>query len=121
MLISSHLLSEVQQICTRVAIISQGKLVTETTIEDLTRSKGEFRVQLNYAQDALAVIKNQVWGTQAYVANDGVLITGAPRNNGHDLNVFLVQAGFATETLAPVTQDLEQIFLELTNNTTGGN
>ncbi len=38
--ISSHLLSEVQQICTRVAIINLGKLVTEATIEELTSGRG---------------------------------------------------------------------------------
>ena len=118
-LISSHLLSEVQHICTRVAIIHQGKLIKETTMEDLTRSTGEFRVQLSHAQHALSLIRQQAWGTQAYIGADGALITRAPRNDSYELNVFLVRAGFAPETLAPAGQDLEQIFLQLTTATTG--
>src|SRR5437667_11952232 len=51
--ISSHILSEVQQICTRVAIISQGKLVTETTIENLLRGEGKFSVQVEHTHEAL--------------------------------------------------------------------
>src|SRR5574340_538459 len=42
--ISSHLLTEVQQICTRVAIINLGKLVTVATIEELTTGHGEYTV-----------------------------------------------------------------------------
>ncbi len=47
--ISSHLLTEVQQICTRVAIINLGKLVTETTVEELLTGRGEFTVTVERA------------------------------------------------------------------------
>ena len=46
-LISSHLLTEVQQICSRVAIINFGKLITETTIEDLTGDMANLKFGLN--------------------------------------------------------------------------
>lgn len=118
-LISSHLLSEVQQICTRVAIINLGKLVTETSVEALTRGQGEYSVQLEQAQEALAVVRAQPWGQNAHIASDGALITPAPGGRGKDLNLFLVNAGFAPDTLTPATQDLEQIFLQLTNGSSG--
>jgi ABC-2 type transport system ATP-binding protein len=118
-LISSHLLSEVQQICTRVAIINLGKLVTETSVEALTRGQGEISVQLERAQEALAVVKAQPWGHNARITSDGALITSAPGGRGKDLNLFLVNAGFAPDTLIPATQDLEQIFLQLTNGGSG--
>src|SRR5947209_5176616 len=51
--ISSHLLSEVQQICTRVAIINLGKLVTVSTVEELTNGQQEFSVTLERPQEAL--------------------------------------------------------------------
>src|SRR5258708_29780368 len=57
--ISSHLLPEVQQICTRVAIINLGKLVTEATIEELTSRHGEIAVTLDRAEQALALIHAQ--------------------------------------------------------------
>jgi hypothetical protein len=49
----------------------------------------------------------------------GMLITAAPDGHGRDLNLFLVHAGFAPETIAPQAQDLEQIFLRLTNSNSG--
>ncbi len=118
--ISSHLLPEVQQICTRVAIINLGKLVTESTVEELTSTHGEFSVTLERAQEALALVQAQNWGREARLNERGDLITRAPGNRGRELNLFLVQAGFAPDTIAQATQDLEEVFLRLTNGGTGG-
>jgi ABC-2 type transport system ATP-binding protein len=117
--ISSHLLTEVQQICTRVSIINLGKLVKVSTIEDLISGHGEFVVTLERAQEALALVKAQPWGKDARLDTRGALVTTAPGKRGRDLNLFLVDAGFAPETIAQSTQDLEQVFLELTNSGTG--
>jgi ABC-type multidrug transport system ATPase subunit len=117
--ISSHLLPEVQQICTRVAIINLGKLVTEATIEELTSRHGEFAVTLDRAEQALALIQAQAWGRDAHLDADGTLITPAPGERGRELNLFLVKAGFAPDTLTQATQDLEQVFLHLTNGGSG--
>src|SRR5437764_5010279 len=78
--ISSHLLTEVQQICTRVAIINLGKLVTESTIEELTNGRGEFSVTLERAQEALALVQAQTWGKSAHLDGNGALITPAPNH-----------------------------------------
>lgn len=117
--ISSHLLTEVQQICTRVAIINLGKLVTESTVEELTRGHGEFTVKVERAQEALHLVQAQPWGSGARLASDGTFITTAPQGRGRDLNLFLVKAGFAPDTIANTTEDLEQVFLRLTNSGSG--
>jgi ABC-type multidrug transport system ATPase subunit len=118
--ISSHLLTEVQQICTRAAIISLGKLVTESTIEELTSGQGEFTVKVERPQDALALVQAQPWGSAAHLDASGLLHTQAPQKRGRDLNLFLVNAGFVPETLTQSTEDLEQVFLRLTDTGTGG-
>ena len=118
-LISSHLLTEVQQICSRVAIINFGKLITETTIEDLTRGHGEFEVRVERAQEAVRLIQQQPWGRSAHLNEEGVITTATPQGRGRDLNLFLGQAGFVVDTLAPATRDLEQVFLQLTNSHAG--
>ena len=117
--ISSHLLAEVQQICTRVAIIDQGKLVTESSVADLTRGQGEFRVTVEQPQQALALVKAQTWGAKARMDGEQALITAAPENSGRALNLFLSQSGFVPEMLERPTQDLEQVFLNLTNSGSG--
>ena len=118
--ISSHLLTEVQQICTRVAIVNLGKLVTVSTIEDLTAGHGEFMVTLEQTTEALALIQKQPWGKNAHINEHGAIITSAPEGRGRNLNLFLVNGGFAPDSLAQSTQDLEQVFLRLTNSGSGG-
>ncbi len=119
--ISSHLLTEVQQICTRVAIIHLGKLITESTVADLTRGQGDFRVTLDQTQagQALALVKAQTWGAGARMDGEDALITRAPESSGRALNLFLSQAGFVPETLERSAQDLEEVFLTLTHSGSG--
>lgn len=117
--VSSHLLAEVQQICTRVAIISQGRLITVSSVADLTRSQDEFRVNVEKADEALALVRTQAWGQRAHLDSAGILLTHAPENSGRLLNLFLVGAGFVPEALERSSQDLEQVFLHLTNSGSG--
>jgi ABC-type multidrug transport system ATPase subunit len=117
--ISSHLLTEVQQICTRVAIISQGQLVTVSSVAELTQGHGEFRITVERPEEALALLRAQPWGAGARSVGPDTLLTSAPDNSGRTLNIFLVQAGFAPETLERASQDLEEVFLSLTNTGSG--
>jgi len=115
-LLSSHLLAEVQQICTRVAVINAGKLVAEKTVEELTRGQGEFAVRLERAQEALMLLKQQSWSDNVRLEDMDLLITSAPGGHGRDLSAFLTQAGFPPESLAPHIQNLEQVFFSLINS-----
>ncbi len=119
--ISSHVLTEVRQICTRVAILNLGKLITETTVDELVAGHGQFVVQLEpaYIQEALALVRRQPWGGAARINDNGALVTPAPGGHGRDLNLFLVNAGFAPESLTPEVHDLEQVFLNLTSSSNG--
>jgi ABC-type multidrug transport system ATPase subunit len=118
-LISSHMLNEVQQICTRVAIINRGKLITVASVDDLLGGKDVFTVNVERAAEALAVVQTQPWGRNASLNARGELVTLAPNGRGQDLNAFLVQAGFMAAGLTQANQDLEQVFLHLTNATAG--
>jgi ABC-type multidrug transport system ATPase subunit len=121
--ISSHVLSEVRQICTRVAIMNLGKLITESTVEELISGRGEFAVHVEPGQEqaAVALLLRQPWGQSArFDPETSSVITTAPGGRGRDLNLFLVQNSFAPETLAPQTIDLEHVFLQLTGNGEGG-
>jgi ABC-2 type transport system ATP-binding protein len=111
--ISSHVLSEVRQICTRVAIINHGRLVKESTVEALTAGTGEFAVTVERPEAAVTLLRAQPWGAHARIEGEQV-ISGAPDGQGRALNVFLVQAGHAPERLTPYEHDLEQVFLQLT-------
>jgi ABC-2 type transport system ATP-binding protein len=115
--VSSHALGEVRQMCTRVAIINQGRLITESSVAALTRGQGEFAVTLDRPTEALALLRAQPWGAQARLNGTRHLITGAPDGESGALNLWLVDAGFTPRSIAPNEETLEDVFLRLTGAT----
>jgi ABC-2 type transport system ATP-binding protein len=117
--ISSHVLTEVQQICTRVAIINLGRLVTESTVEGLTRGHGEFIIRVENPQAALGALHRQPWGVGARLGDDGIIHTSAPQGQGRYLTRALVEAGLYPDEVTYQEESLEEVFLRLTGSTNG--
>ncbi|MGA8922322.1 MAG: ABC transporter ATP-binding protein [Candidatus Dormiibacterota bacterium] len=111
--ISSHVLTEVQQICTRVAIINHGQLVRVAPVQELLKSSGEFVVKVDAPEDLVGLLRRQPWAPQAR-SEDGVVVTTAPEGRGRNLIKFLVENGQAPDSVSERQQDLEDIFLSLT-------
>jgi ABC-2 type transport system ATP-binding protein len=113
--ISSHVLSEVQQICTRVAIINHGKLVRVAPVHDLLQSSGEFEVKVDAPADLVAALHLQPWAKEART-EDGLVITPAQEGRGRNLIKFLVENGYSPDAVSERQKDLEDIFLSLTED-----
>ena len=111
--ISSHVLSEVQQICTRVAIINHGRLVRVAPVAELLQTPGEFQVKVDRPDELMAVLKGQAWGAAAR-SDDGIVVTASPDGRGRTLIKFLVEKGFEPDSVSERHRDLEDIFLSLT-------
>jgi ABC-2 type transport system ATP-binding protein len=111
--ISSHVLSEVQQICTRVAIINHGRLVRLAPVAELLDVPGEFEIQVDLPDALVAALRLQPWGQEARVEH-GQVITHAPEGRGRNLIAFLVQNGHNPDSVSERQRDLEDIFLSLT-------
>ena len=113
-LLSSHLLAEVEELCNRVAIVRSGKIVYEGAIADLKRSAGaSYRLSTTDDERALAVCRAQpgvedvrvVHGRLAFTADDRVVA---------ELSQALVEAGALIRMLAPEHVTLEDLFFSLT-------
>ena len=115
--ISSHVLSEVQQICTRVAIINHGRLIRVAPVVELLKAGGDFEVSVDQPQEVVSILQRQEWGRDARM-DDGMVITRAPDDKGRNLIAFLVQNGHTPDTVSARHQDLEDIFLKLTGGET---
>jgi ABC-2 type transport system ATP-binding protein len=115
--ISSHVLSEVQQICTRVAIINHGRLIRVAPVVELLKAGGDFEVTVDSPQEVVKMLRMQEWGREARL-DDGMVITRAPEDKGRNLIAFLVQNGHTPDTVSARHKDLEDIFLSLTGGET---
>jgi ABC-2 type transport system ATP-binding protein len=116
-LISSHLLDEIERTCDMVAIIDRGKLIRQGRLSDLTDGAAQ---QVLVACDdnarALAVLGTVAGVQAAAVDGDGQLIcTLAAAEGAAALNRALVTAGIAVSRLEPTRVTLEERFLDITS------
>ncbi len=113
-LLSSHLLAEVEELCNRVAIVRTGKIVYEGAIADLKRSAGAtYRLSTTDDDRALAVCGAQPGITDVRVAHGKIVFT-ADEPVVAELSQALVEAGALIRMLAPETVTLEDLFFSLT-------
>ncbi len=122
-ILSTHILPEVSQLCERVLIINKGRIVAEDTPEQLTaRLEGAERVRLTVGPEADGVIEvlSAIEGVEGVepVGEGAYEVTCAL---GTELRPILaqriVERGWPLLELRPVAMSLEEIFLELTTET----
>jgi ABC-2 type transport system ATP-binding protein len=111
--ISSHLLGEVQQICDRVGVISQGRLITESTVADL---RGGARLRMvAHPIDAAAARARALLGDDRVRVDGAALDLDVPHDRAAWINAELVDAGIAVSELGVRERELEDVFLEMTH------
>jgi len=111
-LLSSHLLAEVQQICDRIGVISHGVLVTETTVAELV-SGGTLRVVADPVGTAHACVSSLVGADRVRVEGPALDLE-VDAAQAASINDTLVRSGVSVSELRWREPDLEQIFLKLT-------
>jgi ABC-2 type transport system ATP-binding protein len=110
-LFSSHLLGEVEQVCDRVGVISQGRLVAEGGVAELRGAAG-LRVLADPLDDAAARARELVGADRVRVVDGGLDLAVEPERAAW-LNAGLVGAGVAVRELRTRERDLEQVFFDL--------
>jgi ABC-2 type transport system ATP-binding protein len=114
-LLSSHILAEVQQVCTSATIIGNGRLLASGRVEDLVSGTEAYRVDIPRPEPARAALAAA--GLDATVDDTGLVVaTDRPA----DVTRALASADIWLTGLTPVRRDLESVFLELTADDTLG-
>ncbi|GAA1564827.1 MULTISPECIES: ABC transporter ATP-binding protein [Kribbella] len=108
-LLSSHLLGEVQQICDRVGIINAGRMVAEHHVDEL-RGEQELVVRATPGDRAKTLLAS--FGT-VHLYDDTLRLQVDPRRAA-EVNRTLVEAGVEVSELHTAERALEDIFFELT-------
>jgi ABC-2 type transport system ATP-binding protein len=118
-LLSSHLLPEVEGLCNRVAIVRSGKIVYEGAIADLKRGAGTtYRLSTTDDERALAVCR-AARGLGEVRLDHGYISFSADPAGAAELSQALVEAGALIKVLAPETVTLEDLFFSLTEGDAG--
>ena len=116
-LVSSHILAEVQQVADTVSIIGRGKLLAEGRVDDiLATGGGGVRVRLTDPTAAIQLLTAQGFGVTSGT-DASVHVTTAPDGTPVDpasLNRFLAERGHFASELVREQANLEQVFLQLT-------
>jgi ABC-2 type transport system ATP-binding protein len=111
-LLSSHLLGEVQQVCDRVGVISRGELIAESTVEQLRGQAGVLVVAepLDRARECV----ERLLGAESVEVVDGTLRLRIDPSESSRINRELTLADVTVSELRPLERTLEEVFLELT-------
>ena len=118
MVLSSHLLDEVERTCDAVAIVDRGTVIRQGPISQLLAgSSFEVQVECSDPAGAGGVLRATPFGTHLEVGPDGLAIS-LPEGTGRDaiaeINRLLVEGGFSVYRLQHIQASLEQWFLEVT-------
>jgi ABC-2 type transport system ATP-binding protein len=113
--VSSHILSEVRQMCDHVAILARGQLIVSGAVEDVLheRSGGGFVVKLSELDRGLQVLQGA--GMEAAI-DGGAISVKLPADRASSITETLADQGLYLSELRPLEADLETVFLELTQD-----
>ncbi|WP_316568682.1 ABC transporter ATP-binding protein [Neobacillus sp. YIM B06451] len=114
-LVSSHLLSEIQLLCDRVAIISKGRVIKTDTVSVLLGNRERIAWKLEPFEEGKKILGAL---TSIEVAEDGSIFTEYSADKAAEWNRKLVEAGIGVSEMNRKMPVLEDLFLELTGGDT---
>ena len=111
-LLASHLLDEVQKVCTHFAVLRKGELVHTGLVEDVSKGALTVEVKADH-EDLLSVLEKSGLATKVKRELDKYLMTMANGNSAADVNKYLFDNGITAKHLLLQSRSLEQQFLEI--------
>jgi len=117
-MLSSHLLGEISQVCDRVAVIHHGRLIavgTTAEIESTYGARPALLVTCDEISRAATVAAEVATVDEVHEQADGLLVY-APEDAAGPLTAALVAAGITVRGIRPNERSLEDVFLEMTSD-----
>ena len=112
-LLSSHLLHEVEQVCDSVAILSRGQLIAQGKVHELLRRQGFVRLRTTDDTKAQRILAS-LDCVSSMREEDGYLMIETPPDRSGELSKALGQQEVFVTEMVPVHLSLERFFLEIT-------
>ena len=121
-LLASHLLNDVEQVCDRVVIIRRGSMIEQGRVGDLVNRGAhlEIEVRPDQVEVALRTVRDVVGVSSATADGTGRHLTVVAETDGGLINRALAERGVYASAIVPRHGSLEELFLELTEGSTPG-
>jgi ABC-2 type transport system ATP-binding protein len=118
-LLSSHLLAEVEEVCDRVAIARRGRIIFEGRLDDVRASAhAGYGLRTTDDERALALLRCED-GLASLARHDGELRFESSEQAAERVSLLLAEAGIGVRALVPRQATLEDLFFELTEGSAG--
>ncbi|HEX6729513.1 MAG TPA: ABC transporter ATP-binding protein [Pyrinomonadaceae bacterium] len=112
-LLSSHLLTEIEHLCNRVGVVHEGRLIYEGGPDALVVPTNRFKVRVDNLSKAFELLSGEP-GLKVSRNGAAFLHIDAEAERIPDVNVLLVASGIKVYELTPAQESLEEAFLRLT-------
>jgi ABC-2 type transport system ATP-binding protein len=116
--VSSHILAEVRQVCTRIGIVRGGQLIATGAVDELLRSSGRWEVEVANPEEVCPIL-GRIPILRSIGVENNLIVIDAPTLRGRDLIYYLAQYNIWPESVRRSQEDLEHIFLRLTDQEAG--
>ena len=115
-ILSSHLLNEVEQVCDSVAILSRGRLIAQGGVAELLQERGQPQVRLRTTDDRKAwEILNALAWVDSVSADNGYLVAGVAPDRSWEITAALSRNEVYVSEMTSAQMSLEQYFLDVTD------
>ena len=115
-LLASHLLDEVEKVCSHVLVLQKGKILYTGTVDGMSSNEGYFELQSENNDTLIGVIQAQKKKKKVVAVEGKVLVYLKNPLDAAELNKYLVQNNIFLNHLVKRKSSLEDQFLELTKN-----
>ena len=114
-LLSSHLLHEVEEVCDSVAILSHGRLITHGRVQELLAGRGAMRIRTTDDNKAAEIISSLTWVSGVTSGKDGLVVT-VPPERSQEISAALSAQGVHLREMVELQESLEDYFLQVTSD-----
>ena len=119
-ILSSHLLNEVEQVCDSVAILSHGRLIAQGDVAELLQERGSPQVRLRTTDDRKAwEILNALAWVDSVSTDNGYLVAGVAPDRSWEITAALSRNEVYVAEMTSAQISLEQYFLDVTDEAEG--
>jgi ABC-2 type transport system ATP-binding protein len=115
-LLASHLLDEVEKVCSHVLVLQKGEMLYSGTVDGMTSNEGFFELKANDNKALIEILSKHQAVNKVTQEEDKVLVYLKEAIEPADLNRYLFEKNIILQHLVKRKQRLEEQFLELTNS-----